>query len=127
MDMCMKCEIQNALKGALANAAGLKITEEVIGKATEAQLKELQAADAEEKAIKEQLQVEYKAEIAPIREKYIKRTEELLKPIFDRHDAACIEIQNALGIKERDNVSIDLKTGEVTKEVIREKQSSNRH
>ncbi|MHA2893370.1 hypothetical protein [Bacillus cereus] len=125
--MCMKCEIQNALKGALANAAGLKITEEVIGKATEAQLKELQAADAEEKAIKEQLQVEYKAEIAPIREKYIKRTEELLKPIFDRHDAACIEIQNALGIKERDNVSIDLKTGEVTKEVIREKQSSNRH
>lgn len=48
----MKCEIKNALKGALANAAGLKITEEVIGKATEAQLKELQAADEAEKAIK---------------------------------------------------------------------------
>ncbi|AKR35345.1 hypothetical protein P4K49_16355 [Bacillus cereus] len=125
--MCMKCEIKNALKGALANAVGLKITEEVIGKATEAQLKELQAADAAEKAIKEQLQAEYKAEIAPIREKYIKRTEELLKPIFDRHDAACIEIQNALGIKEDDDVSIDLKTGEVTKEVIREKQSSSLH
>ncbi|HDR7493595.1 hypothetical protein ACTFRD_11430 [Bacillus cereus group sp. MYBK249-1] len=125
--MCMKCEIKNVLKGALANAAGLKITEEVVGKATEAQLKELQAADAAEKAIKEQLQAEYKAEIAPIREKYIKRTEELLKPIFDRHDAACIEIQNALGIKEEDDVSIDLKTGEVTKEVIREKQSSTLH
>ena len=125
--MCMKCEIKNALKGALANAVGLKITEDVIGKATEAQLKELQAADAAEKAIKEQLQAEYKAEIAPIREKYIKRTEELLKPIFDRHDAACIEIQNAIGIKEEDDVSIDLKTGEVTKEVIREKQSSSLH
>ncbi|MEC0035906.1 hypothetical protein P4L29_15760 [Bacillus cereus] len=125
--MCMKCEIKNVLKGALANAAGLKITEEVVGKATEAQLKELQAADAAEKAIKEQLQAEYKAEIAPIREKYIKRTEELLKSIFDRHDAACIEIQNALGIKEEDDVSIDLKTGEVTKEVIREKQSSTLH
>ncbi|MCY8957791.1 hypothetical protein MOE39_29120 [Bacillus cereus] len=125
--MCMKCEIKNALKGALANAVGLKITEEVIGKATEAQLKELQAADAAEKAIKEQLQAEYKAEIAPIREKYIKRTEELLKPIFDRHDASCIEIQNDLGIKEEDDVSIDLKTGEVTKEVIREKQSSSLH
>ena len=37
--MCMKCEIKNALKGALASAAGFKITEEVIGKATEAQLK----------------------------------------------------------------------------------------
>ncbi|HDX9630867.1 TPA: hypothetical protein ROY30_004603 [Bacillus cereus] len=119
--MCMKCEIKNALKGALANAAGLKITEEVIGKATEDQLKELQVTDEAEKAIKKQLQAEYKAEIAPIREKYIKQTEELLKPIFDRHDAACIEIQNALGIKEEDDVSIDLKTGEVTKEVIRKK------
>ncbi|MFC9417539.1 hypothetical protein ACIG6B_28730 [Bacillus mobilis] len=125
--MCMKCEIKNALKGALANAAGLKITEEVIGKATEDQLKELQVTDEAEKAIKKQLQAEYKAEIAPIREKYIKQTEELLKPIFDRHDAACIEIQNALGIKEEDDVSIDLKTGEVTKEVIREKQSSTPH
>ncbi|WP_399576638.1 hypothetical protein [Streptomyces sp. NPDC053079] len=123
----MKCEIKNALKGALANAAGLKITEEVIGKATEDQLKELQVTDEAEKAIKKQLQAEYKAEIAPIREKYIKQTEELLKPIFDRHDAACIEIQNALGIKEEDDVSIDLKTGEVTKEVIREKQSSTPH
>ena len=50
--MCMKCEIKNALKGALASAAGLKITEEAIGKATEAQLKELQVADEAEKAIK---------------------------------------------------------------------------
>ena len=25
MDMCMKCEIKNVLKGALANAAGLKL------------------------------------------------------------------------------------------------------
>ncbi|WP_170962518.1 hypothetical protein [Bacillus cereus] len=125
--MCMKCEIKNALKGALASAAGLKITEEVIGKATEAQLKELQAADAAEKAIKEQLQTEYKAEIAPIREKYVKRTEELLKPVFERHDAACMEIQNTLGIKEDDDVSINLGTGEVTKEVIKEKESSNLH
>ncbi|BCC76703.1 TPA: hypothetical protein QCY18_004172 [Bacillus cereus] len=125
--MCMKCEIKNALKGALASAAGLKITEEVIGKATEAQLKELQAADAAEKAIKEQLQAEYKAEIAPIREKYVKRTEELLKPVFERHDAACMEIQNTLGIKEDDDVSINLGTGEVTKEVIKEKESSNLH
>ncbi|AYF09499.1 hypothetical protein FO499_00835 [Bacillus anthracis] len=123
----MKCEIKNALKGALASAAGLKITEEVIGKATEAQLKELQAADAAEKAIKEQLQAEYKAEIAPIREKYVKRTEELLKPVFERHDAACMEIQNTLGIKEDDDVSINLGTGEVTKEVIKEKESSNLH
>ncbi|TKH71175.1 hypothetical protein FC688_28500 [Bacillus cereus] len=123
----MKCEIKNALKGALASAAGLKITEEVIGKATEAQLKELQAADAAEKAIKEQLQTEYKAEIAPIREKYVKRTEELLKPVFERHDAACMEIQNTLGIKEDDDVSINLGTGEVTKEVIKEKESSNLH
>lgn len=125
--MCMKCEIKNALKGALASAAGLKITEEVIGKATEAQLKELQVADAAEKAIKEQLQAEYKAEIAPIREKYVKRTEELLKPVFERHDAACMEIQNTLGIKEDDDVSINLGTGEVTKEVIKEKESSNLH
>ncbi len=94
--MCMKCEIKNALKGALANAAGLKITEEVIGKATEAQLKELQAADEAEKAIKKQLQAEYKAEIAPIREKYLKRTEELLKPVFERHDEVCVEIQKRL-------------------------------
>ena len=50
--MCMKCEIKNALKGALASLAGLKITEEAIGKATEAQLKELQVADEAEKAIK---------------------------------------------------------------------------
>lgn len=125
--MCMKCDLKNALKGAVADAAGLKITEEVIGKATEAQLKELQAVDEAEKAIKEQLQAEYKAEIEPIREKYIKRTEELLKPIFERHDATCIEIQNALGIKEDDNASIDLGTGEVTKEVVEKKESSNLH
>lgn len=35
---------------------------------------------------------------------------------------ACTEIQNALGIKEDDDVSIDLGTGEVTKEVIKEKR-----
>ena len=58
--MCMKCEIKNALKGALANAAGLKITEEVIGKATEAQLKELQAADEAEKAIKNNFKLNIK-------------------------------------------------------------------
>lgn len=50
--MCMKCEIKNALKGALASLCRFKITEEAIGKATEAQLKELQAADEAEKAIK---------------------------------------------------------------------------
>ncbi|AAP08830.1 MULTISPECIES: hypothetical protein [Bacillus] len=125
--MCMKCEIKNVLKGALANVAGLKITEEVIGKATESQLKELLAADEAEKAIKKQLQAEYKAEIAPIREKYLKRTEELLKPVFERHDKACTEIQNALGIKEDDHVSIDLGTGEVTKEVFKEKETSDLH
>ncbi|MDA2626310.1 hypothetical protein PDQ36_24015 [Bacillus cereus] len=125
--MCMKCEIKNALKGALANVAGLKITEEVIGKATEAQLKELQTAGEAEKVIKKQLQAEYKAEIAPIREKYLKRTEELLKPVFERHDKACTEIQNALGIKEDDHVSIDIGTGEVTKEVIKEKETSDLH
>ncbi|HHT7152306.1 hypothetical protein BK718_17065 [Bacillus thuringiensis serovar andalousiensis] len=125
--MCMKCEIKNAIKGALANVAGLKITEEVIGKATEAQLKELQTAGEAEKAIKKQLQAEYKAEIAPIREKYLKRTEELLKPVFERHDKACTEIQNALGIKEDDHVSIDIGTGEVTKEVIKEKETSDLH
>ncbi|BCC18321.1 hypothetical protein ACQVQT_00475 [Bacillus paranthracis] len=125
--MCMKCEIKNALKGALANAAGLKITEEVIGKATEAQLKELQAADEAEKAIKKQLQAEYKAEIAPIREKYLKRTEELLKPVFERHDEVCVEIQKDLGVTDDDEVSIDLGTGEVTKEVIKEKETSNLH
>ncbi|WP_144488848.1 hypothetical protein [Bacillus thuringiensis] len=125
--MCMKCEIKNVLKGALANVAGLKITEEVIGKATESQLKELLAADEAEKAIKKQLQAEYKAEIAPIREKYVKRTEELLKPVFECHDAVCMEIQNTLGIKEDDDVSINLETGEVTKEVIKEKESSNLH
>ncbi|MCU5163907.1 hypothetical protein OCD92_17085 [Bacillus paranthracis] len=123
----MKCEIKNALKGALANAAGLKITEEVIGKATEAQLKELQAADEAEKAIKKQLQAEYKAEIAPIREKYLKRTEELLKPVFERHDEVCVEIQKDLGVTDDDEVSIDLGTGEVTKEVIKEKETSNLH
>lgn len=125
--MCMKCQIKNALKGALANVAGLKITEEVIGKATESQLKELLAADEAEKAIKKQLQAEYKAEIAPIREKYLKRTEELLKPVFERHDKACTEIQNTLGIKEDDHVSIDLGTGEVTKEVFKEKETSDLH
>ncbi|PHA22028.1 hypothetical protein [Bacillus wiedmannii] len=125
--MCMKCEIKNALKGALANVAGLKITEEVIGKATESQLKELLAADEAEKAIKKQLQAEYKAEIAPIREKYLKRTEELLKPVFERHDKACTEVQNTLGIKEDDHVSIDLGTGEVTKEVFKEKETSDLH
>ncbi|MDA2014201.1 hypothetical protein PDM95_00980 [Bacillus cereus] len=125
--MCMKCQIKNALKGALANVAGLKITEEVIGKATESQLKELLAADEAEKAIKKQLQAEYKAEIAPIREKYLKRTEELLKPVFERHDKACTEIQNTLGIKEDDYVSIDLGTGEVTKEVFKEKETSDLH
>ena len=123
----MKCEIKNALKGALANAAGLKITEEVIGKATEAQLKELQAADEAEKAIKKQLQAEYKAEIAPIREKYLKRTEELLKPVFERHDEVCVEIQKDLGVTDDDEVSIDLGTGEVRKEVIKEKETSNLH
>ena len=123
----MKCEIKNALKGALANAAGLKITEEVIGKETEAQLKELQAADEAEKAIKKQLQAEYKAEIAPIREKYLKRTEELLKPVFERHDEVCVEIQKDLGVTDDDEVSIDLGTGEVTKEVIKEKETSNLH
>ena len=50
--MCMKCEIKNALKGALASLCRFKITEEAIGKATEAQLKELQVADEAEKAIK---------------------------------------------------------------------------
>ncbi|MGI8277326.1 hypothetical protein [Bacillus mycoides] len=125
--MCMKCEIKNALKGALANVAGLKITEEVIGKATEAQLKELQAADEAEKAIKKQLQAEYKAEIASIREKYAKRTEELLKPVFKRHDAVCVEIQKDLGITDDDDVSIDIRTGEITKEVIKKKESSNLH
>lgn len=120
--MCMKCDLKNALKGALANVAGLKITEEVIGKASEAQLKEMQAVDEAEKSIKKQLQAEYKAEIAPIREKYIKRTEELLRPIFKRHDEVCVEIQKDLGVTEDDDVSIDLRTGEVTKEVIKEKR-----
>ena len=50
--MCMKCEIKNALKGALASAAGLKITEEAIGKATEAQLKELQVRMKRRKLLK---------------------------------------------------------------------------
>lgn len=40
---------------------------------------------------------------------------------------ACTEIQNALGIKEDDDVSIDLGTGEVTKEVIKEKETSDLH
>lgn len=125
--MCMKCEIKNALKGALANVAGLKITEEVIGKASEAQLKEMQAIDEAEKSIKKQLQAEYKAEIAPIREKYIKRTEKLLRPIFKRHDEVCVEIQKDLGITDDDDVSIDIRTGEITKEIIKKKESSNLH
>lgn len=125
--MCIKCEIKNTLKVALANVAGLKITEEIIGKATESQLKELQVADEAEKAIKKQLQAEYKAEIAPIREKYVKRTEELLKPIFKRHDEVCVEIQKDLGVTDDDDVSIDLGTGEVTKEVIKKKEPSDLH
>ncbi|MCU4797687.1 hypothetical protein OB971_21830 [Bacillus cereus] len=125
--MCMKCEIKNAVKGTLANVAGLKITEEVIGKASEAQLKEMQAVDKAEKSIKKQLQAEYKAEIAPIREKYIKRTEELLRPIFKRHNEICVEIQQDLGVTEGDDVSIDLSTGEITKEIIKKKESSNLH
>ena len=35
-----------------------------------------------------------------------------------------MEIQNTLGIKEDDDVSINLGTGEVTKEVIKEKNQA---
>lgn len=123
----MKCEIKKALKEAMAMAAGLEVTEEVVGKATEEQLKELQAVADAEKAIKKQMEAEYKAEIAPIREKYKQKSKELLTPVFDRHDAVCMEIQKNLGVSDEDDVSIDMRTGEVTKEVIKKKESSNLH
>ncbi|MEH7457555.1 hypothetical protein V7183_10060 [Bacillus sp. JJ1127] len=125
--MCMKCEIKKALKGALADVAGLEVTEKVIGKATNEQLQELQAVVDAEKAIKKQLDAEYKAEIAPIREKYKTRLKELGDPVIDRYNEVCMEIQKDLGISDEDDVSIDMRTGEVTKEVIKKKESSNLH
>ncbi|MDZ5608612.1 hypothetical protein U2I54_16295 [Bacillus pseudomycoides] len=121
--MCIKCEI----KKALADAMGIEVKEEVIGKATEAQLKKLQAANEDEKAIKKQIEAEFKAEVAPIRDKYKQRSKELLTPIFERHDAVCGEIHKTLGVTEEDDLAIDMETGEVTKKVIKKKESSNLH
>lgn len=121
--MCIKC----FFKELAAEAAGVEVKEEVVGKATEEQVRELRSIRKETEAIKEAVAKELKAELEPIKEKYKKKLESVTKGLEERHDAVWAAIQSELGVNGEGDLTLDAETGEITKEVIKKKESSNLH
>ncbi|RLZ15030.1 hypothetical protein, partial [Proteus mirabilis] len=91
--MCIKC----LLKDIAAAAIGVEVKEEVVGKATEEQVRELRSIRKETEAIKEAVAKELKAELKPIEEKYKKKLESVSKGLEERHDAVWAAIHSKLG------------------------------
>ncbi|WP_242314030.1 hypothetical protein [Bacillus cereus group sp. BfR-BA-01355] len=118
--MCIKCFLKEL-------AAGVEVKEEVVGKATEEQVRELSSIRKETEAIKETVAKELKAELKPIEEKYKKKLESVTKGLEERHDAVWAAIHTELGVNGEVDLTLDAKTGEVTKQVIKKKESSNLH
>jgi ElaB/YqjD/DUF883 family membrane-anchored ribosome-binding protein len=121
--MCIKC----FLKELAAAAIGVEVKEEVIGKATEEQVRELRRIRKETEAIKEIVAKELKTELEPIKEKYKKKLENAIKGLEEWHDAVWADIHSELGVNGEDDLTLDAETGEITKQVIKKKESSNLH
>ncbi|PEL75381.1 hypothetical protein CN603_12895 [Bacillus toyonensis] len=121
--MCIKCY----LKELAAATVGVEVKEEVIGKATEEQVKELRSIRNETEAIKEVVAKELKAELEPIKEKYKKKLESVTKGLEERHDAVWTAIHSELGVNGEDGLTLNVGTGEITKQVIKKKESGNLH
>ncbi|HDX9648205.1 TPA: hypothetical protein ROY02_004560 [Bacillus cereus] len=121
--MCIKCLV----KELAATVAGVEVTEEVVGKATEEQVRELRRIRKETEAIKEVVAKELKAEFEPIKEKYKKKLENATKGLEEWHDTVWADIHSELGVNGKDDLTLDAETGEITKQVIKKKESSNLH
>ncbi|KMQ17880.1 hypothetical protein ACU80C_11855 [Bacillus mycoides] len=121
--MCIKC----FLKDLAAATVGVEVKEEVVGKATEEQVRELRRIRKETEAIKEVVAKELKAELEPIKEKYKKKLENATKGLEEWHDAVWTDINSELGTTDEDDLTLDAETGEITKQVIKKKESSNLH
>jgi ElaB/YqjD/DUF883 family membrane-anchored ribosome-binding protein len=121
--MCIKC----FLKDLAAAAVGVEVKEEVVGQATEEQVHELLRIRKETEAIKEAVAKELKAELEPIKEKYKKKLDNATKGLEEWHDAVWSDINSELGINGEDNLTLDTETGEITKQVIKKKESNNLH
>ncbi|PGL92379.1 hypothetical protein CN943_21745 [Bacillus thuringiensis] len=96
--MCIKCLV----KELAATVAGVEVTEEVVAK-------------------------ELKAELEPIKEKYKKKLENATKGLEEWQDAVWADIHSELGVNGKDDLTLDAETGEITKQVIKKKESSNLH
>ncbi|MEK4409321.1 hypothetical protein MHB59_12055 [Bacillus sp. FSL L8-0642] len=121
--MCIKC----LLKDIAAAAIGVEVKEEVVGKATEEQVRELRSIRKETKAIKEAVAKELKAEIELIKEKYEKKLENATKGLKEWHEAVWTDIHSELGTNNDGDLTLDAETGEITKQVIKKKEASNLH
>ncbi|MCU5138296.1 hypothetical protein OCA06_00510 [Bacillus cereus] len=121
--MCIKCLV----KELAATVVGVEVTEEVVGKATEEQVRELRRIRKETEAIKEVVAKELKAELEPIKEKYKKKLENATKGLEEWHDAVWADIHSELGVNGKGDLTLDAETGEITKQVIKKKESSNLH
>lgn len=121
--MCMKC----FLKELAAEVAGVEVKEEVVGKAKEEQVRELRKIRKETEAIKEAIAKELTAEIEMIKDKYEKKLENATKGLKEWHEAVWTDIQSELGVSGDGDLTLDAETGEITKEIIKKKESSNLH
>ncbi|MFE9078715.1 hypothetical protein [Bacillus mobilis] len=121
--MCIKC----FLKELAADVAGVELKEEVVGKATEEQVRELRSIRKETEAIKEAVAKELKAEIELIKEKYEKKLENATKGLKEWHEAVWTDIHSGLGTINEGDLTLDAETGEITKQVIKKKEPSNHH
>ncbi|MCU4786103.1 hypothetical protein OCF11_16835 [Bacillus cereus] len=121
--MCIKC----FLKELAAEVAGVEVKEEVVGKAMEEQVRELRRIRKETEEIKEAVAKELKAELKPIKEKYKKKLDSVTKGLEERHDAVWTDIHSELGVSGEGDLTLDAETGEITKEIIKKKESSNLH